>query len=498
MSAHAQASARVAEGGHRMQRVLGLRDLVPMQMLIVIGASWIGTAARQGATQVSFWLLGALLFFLPIAGVVHYCVRIWPYEGGVYQWTKHAFGPYAGFLCAWNLGAWVLSVVSVIGVQTAAGLAYALGPEAAWMADSRPLIFGLDAVLFSGMLLVCIPGFAIGRWVSHFGTACTVLVALLLISLLFVHPHASAAHPHVSPQPAFSMAFPVLSLISLNLFSKIAFNGFTGLEQVAVFAGETRDAARAILRSAWVAAPLIALAYMLMTGAVLSYVPAAQVDLVNPVAQLIATAFGTGAAGASASAAEGAGVLLPRLAILAGIVAQLAQSMVYIAETSRLPMVAAWDHLLPPWFTRLHPRFGTPTRSMAVIVAAAFLFSLLASWDAAAGEAFQLLSTSGFLCYGVYYLVMFAVPVLVGTRFSRRPDLRAPLLLRLACLAGAGVTLLSMALNLVPIVDVAQPWTFALKVGLSAVLINLIGGLIYWRGSRRAALSRGDALPPRR
>jgi amino acid transporter len=147
-------------------------------------------------------------------------------------------------------------------------------------------------------------------------------------------------------------------------------------------------------------------------------------------------------------------------------------------------MVAAWDHLIPAWFTRLHPRYGTPTRSLAVIVLVAVLFSLLASSGAGASEAFQLLVTSGFICYGFNYLLMFAVPLLVGTRLSLRPDLRPPALLRAACVCGASVTLLSIIFNLVPIVDVARPWVFAIKVGLTVAGINLIGAAIYWRGTR--------------
>jgi hypothetical protein len=115
----------------------------------------------------------------------------------------------------------------------------------------------------------------------------------LLIMLLFVHPHAQFS-PNIRCllKRAFSANLPILTLVSLNLFSKIAFNGFTALEQVAVFAGETRNAARSILRSAWIAAPIIALMYILMTGSILTYTPADRVDLVNPIAQVIAAAFG--------------------------------------------------------------------------------------------------------------------------------------------------------------------------------------------------------------
>src|ERR1700733_864298 len=161
---------------HKLRKVLGLRDLIPMQILIVIGTSWTGTAAHQADTQVSFWIIGAVLLFLPVAAVVQFCVQIWPYEGGVYQWTKHAFGPFAGFLSAWNLGAWVLLLGSSLGVQTASGLSYALGPDAAWIAESHPFILTLNILIFSSIFLVSVFGLRIGRWISHFGTAATLLV----------------------------------------------------------------------------------------------------------------------------------------------------------------------------------------------------------------------------------------------------------------------------------------------------------------------------------
>jgi hypothetical protein len=80
---------------------------------------------------------------------------------------------------------------------------------------------------------------------------------------------------------------------------------------------------------------------------------------------------------------------------------------------------------------------------------------------------------------------MFAVPLFLGTRFSKRPDLKPSAFLRAACICGASVTLISMLFNLVPIVDVASPWAFALKVGGAVVGINLAATAIYWRGSHR-------------
>jgi amino acid transporter len=285
----------------------------------------------------------------------------------------------------------------------------------------------------------------------------------------------------VSPQPPFSLGLPLITLASVNLISKIAFNGLTGLEQVAVFAGETREAAGSILRSAWIAAPCIALIYIVMTGALLSYTSADKVDLTGPIPQVLAAAFAGGDVGAGGI---DWGLELSRIAILALAVAQVAQYAVIVAETSRLPMVAGWDHLIPVWFTRLHPRFRTPIRSLSIIVLLAVLFCFAASAGTGTQEAFQLIVTSANVCQGIYYLLMFAVPWVAGSRWCLQPGLKPSALLRIACLCGIAMTLLATIFNFVPIVEVPNAWLFALKVGLAALGANLIGAAIYWRGSR--------------
>ena len=464
---------------HRLRKELGLRDLIPMQVLLVLGTNWPGVAAREGSTHVTFWLLGVGLFFLPVAGVVQYCTRLWPYEGGVYQWAKNALGPFYGFWSAWNFGLWALLIASSMGLITAASLSYALGPSWSWITESKTFLASLNVGLFAFLLLVNVPGLRIGRWVAHFGTAVTLLVTSLLVALIFIHPGATPAHPHISPQPPFSLALPTLTLASLNLFSKLAFNGLTGLEQVAVFAGETRNAARTILRSAWIAAPFIALIYILESGSMLTYTAADHIDLVGPIPQVLAAGFGSASA---ASTANNLGPMLGRWAILALAIAAIAQFSVIIAETARLPLVAAWDHLLPQWFTELHPRYRTPIRALVVITTLAVLLGLFASFNAGSQEAFQVLATAGNFWYGINYLLMFAVPLAAGARFGNRPGI----LLRAACIAGGTVTILSMVFALAPIVDVKDAKVFALKVALTALALNLVGIALYYRAASKA------------
>ncbi len=470
-----------AEGraqSHALKRELGLWDLVPMQILLVVGIAWSGIAAKQGGTHIWFWLAAILFLFIPLAAVVGWCARIWPLEGGVYQWTKYALGPFAGFMSAWNFGMWALLAVSNVGILTATSISYGLGPRAAWIEDNHTLIAGFTIALFLVILFVNLPGFGIGRWVSHFGTAVTVLVTVLLMGLLFYHPHASAAHPHVSPQSPFSFGRPVLTLMSMNLFTKIAFNGLSGLEQVAVFAGETRNPGRAIMRSAWISAPIIALIYILMTGSMLAYIPAAKVDLTGPIPQILAAAFG----GGTATGGVDWGLTLGRAVILVLAIALVAQYAVIVAETSRLPMVTGWDKMIPAWFTRLDPRWKTPTRSIAVIVTLATGMGLLATYGTGAQEAFQVINSVGNVSYGIYYLMMFAIPLVIGDRFG----VQAGLWMKVAAVSGLVVTLLAMGFLVLPIVGVASRWLFAAKVALPALVLNLAGIAIYRNGTGRA------------
>jgi len=472
---------RASTDNHGLRRLLGLPDLVSMQILLVVGLSWTGYAARQGSAHVFFWLVGIAAFFVPAAMVVSFCVNIWPLEGGVYQWTKYAIGPFAGFMSAWNFGAWAVLIVATGGILTATSLHYIIGPSGAWLENSTASITAINFVLLLFMLLVNIRGFSLGRWVAHFGTF-VLLVSIALAELLLVYHPVAPPADLASHQQAFSTALPLVTLLSVNLFCKLTFQGLTGIEQVAVFAGETRDPARSILRSAWVAAPLVAMIYITVTGAMLTYTPAASIDLNGPMAQLLGAGFGAG------SGRFNPAQLLGQFTNIAFAIGTIAQYAIIVAETSRLPMVAAWDHLIPPVFTRLHPRFRTPIVSLVLIVAVSFAFSVLAELGANSDEAFQVMAIGAGLGYGVYYVLMFAVPLVAGTRFSPRPDLRPGLVLRLASVSAIVVTIASMVFALMPVVPVANAAVFAAKVAGPIVLINALGVFVYWRGSRRAVV----------
>src|SRR5216684_3198523 len=110
-----------------LKKELGLGDLVLTQILYVVGSIWVGTAAKLGSSQVVFWLLAVVLFYIPLAAVVIYLNRIMPLEGGLYQWAKLGFNDFVGFLVGWNLWLYIILFMSSMGLMLATNVSYAFG-----------------------------------------------------------------------------------------------------------------------------------------------------------------------------------------------------------------------------------------------------------------------------------------------------------------------------------------------------------------------------------
>jgi len=457
---------RTEQQSASLKRELRLPDLVLLQVLLIVGLPWIGYAAKAGGSHVVLWLAAIALFYLPLAGTVIYLSARLPLEGGAYQWVKIGLNPFAGFQTAWNYSLFLILVYATSGSIVVNSVSYLMGPEAVWMTSNKPLILGSNFAFFALVLWVNVRGLHMARWITSSGGLVVIALYLLVISLLAARRAGGQPMAH----PVASLAIPALSLMTINLFSKMAFNALSGFEQVAIFAGECHTPERNIARSVWIAAPGIALLYILGSAGILAYTPPDKIDLIAPIAQILGTALHSSRTAAALSAA----------AIVALLFAAFTQAVACIAQVSRLPMVAGWDGLLPEWFSALHPRFRTPVRSLLIVVAACLVFGALSLVQVGEQEANQLLLSAGMACAGIYYLSIFAV-VLVG----RVGGSAAPVWLKVGCCVAAAVTLLAVAMQVVPLLDVAQPGQFAAKVAGLVLTINVAGAWVYLSGLHR-------------
>src|SRR6266849_9604680 len=132
-SSHFQSIERDVEArSTSLKKELGLRDLVLIQVVFVVGTVWVGFAAKLGQSQMAFWLIAIVTFYLPLAAVVIYLNRLAPLEGGLYQWAKVAFDDFVAFMFAWNFWIFGIVVVSVFVVIIKKNIAYSIVPRANW------------------------------------------------------------------------------------------------------------------------------------------------------------------------------------------------------------------------------------------------------------------------------------------------------------------------------------------------------------------------------
>ena len=83
-------------------RVMGFTDLVLFYVVTGISLRWIATAAAAGPKSIVIWIGAWLLFYLPLALSVLELSSRYPQEGGLYVWSKRAFGEFSGFMCGWS------------------------------------------------------------------------------------------------------------------------------------------------------------------------------------------------------------------------------------------------------------------------------------------------------------------------------------------------------------------------------------------------------------
>jgi amino acid transporter len=416
-----------------------------------MGLSWVGTAAKLGSSHVVFWLLAVVLFYVPSAVVVVHLSRKMPLEGGLYQWAKLGISDRMGFLTAWNLWIYAMVLMSENGVTAATNIAYAFHED--WIAENKWCITLATLVIIGGLAWLSVVGLGAGKWL-HGGAGLMMVIIVGAMIALPIVPWLHGVKPQSTP---FALTMPALTVLNLNILGKLGFGALGGVEYVAIFAGETRDPARLIARSVYIAAPVIAVLFILGTGAVLVFIPQNQIDLVSPVSQVLSVAtqpFGI--------AASVAGAI-----IMAVLGLRIAQTSVNFAATARLPMVAGWDHLLPKWFTKLHPKYRTPVLSIAFVGAVTMLLGIAGIAGIGRAEAFQLLNNASGIFYALTYLVLFAIPILGSTGASRG--------VKIASGSGFLMTLLYVVLSIFPIIEVKSRAVFTLKISVLVVVCNLIG-----------------------
>ena len=158
-----------------LKRGIRFRDLVLLYVVIVLSVRWTASAAAAGPSILVVWLAALVCFFVPLAGCVMELSSRHPDEGGIYVWTRAAFGDFSGFICAWTY--WMSNLPYFPGVLYfgAASALFAFGPRAQALA-ARPLYYIAFAVVWlAAITLLNIRGVDAGKWLNNVGALGSLL-----------------------------------------------------------------------------------------------------------------------------------------------------------------------------------------------------------------------------------------------------------------------------------------------------------------------------------
>jgi glutamate:GABA antiporter len=454
---------------------LGLRDMVLFNIVAVVSLRWFATAAAAGPSSITLWVLAGLLFFIPQGLAVSDLAARYPDEGGIYAWTKRAFGEGHGFMCGWCY--WVNNILYYpnLLMSTAVVGTYVVGRGQTGLADNWAYV--LPATLAALWLAVGINivGVRTGRWLQNLGAIGTYLPGILLVGL---GAYAAMTRPSATPMTAQSLVPDLSDLSELNLWASIAF-AFAGLELCAVMGGEVKDARRTLPRSIFISAPLIAFVYIAGTAAVLWMVPTKDVNIVSGFLQAVAAGakdIGWGMA------------WLPAVAAGLYVIGNVGGVGAWLTGPARVAFVIGLDRYFPPAFGKVHPRWQTPYVAILTQAVLATLFLVLSvlGKGTTVEKAYLVILDTMLLVYFIPYIYLFVCflvvrlkePVIGDGVLASRP------IGALVGVAGLSLTLFAMKIATVPPSGTTDPLVFQLKVIGGAAFFVIVGGLIYWRGRR--------------
>jgi glutamate:GABA antiporter len=466
------AGAESSSGKHQLRRVMGFWDVLLFCTASVLGPRWIAAAARNGQSSITLWIIAAVLFFVPTAFIVVELSTRFPEEGGLYVWTKLAFGDFHGFVAGWTYWIYTFFYFPGLLIASAAMTAYVGGPAAAPLAENRTFLLVASFIMLFLAVFLNIIGLHVGKWLQNAGGIGTYLPLFMIagVALILWNRQGSATH--------FTLAgmMPHWNWDTVNFWPQLAF-AFSGLELVSAMSEEVRNPQRTFPGAIFASGASIAILYIAGTVAVLMLIPSETVDPKSGVFQAIT-----------------AGSTMLRMASV-GIIAAFLNAFgnvggigTTVAGVARIPFIVGIDRYLPAAFGKIHPRWKTPYISILIQACISGMILLAAQVSDTARGAYQILVDAATILYFIPFIYMYAAAIKLYSRPDRAENRSAVVVpggkLGICIAGGLGlfVVAIGIVLSFIPPGDTSSKLSFELKLIAGTVLSTLLGLALYYRG----------------
>src|SRR6185436_11655308 len=167
----------------QLRRALGFRDLVLFYVATTLSLRWIATAAVAGPSAIVLWMIGGACLFVPLVFTVLELSSHYPEEGGLYVWSKRAFGPFAGFITGWTYWCSNLPYFPGLLYFAAGNLLFVGGERMRALSTSGAYFIGFSLFGLALATLLNVFGLELGKWLNNIGGITRWLATLVLIGI---------------------------------------------------------------------------------------------------------------------------------------------------------------------------------------------------------------------------------------------------------------------------------------------------------------------------
>lgn len=339
------------------KRVMSIFSLVMINVVAVDSLRSLPFGAKYGFSIVFYYLLAALLFFIPTALVAAELATGWPKRGGVYVWVREAFGVRWGFFTIWlqwiyNI-CWYPTIMSLL----AATIAYMINPS---LVHSKGYMLSVVFILFFSTTIINLFGMKVFSRIANFSALIGSIIPMMLIMFLGIWWVSDGQTIQI--QMNWNTFVPhVANLGVLVLMTNVLYS-LVGMEMSAIHAQEVKNPQRSYPKALLWSAIIILITLIGGSLAIAMVIPNQKIELLTGMLELYYTFF-------QAHHIAWMTVVIGICIIIGGLGCVCA----WVLGPSKGLMVAAADGALPSWMAKTN-RFQAP---VVVLGIQAVIFTLI-------------------------------------------------------------------------------------------------------------------------
>lgn len=389
-----------------LHRTLNRFDVVFLIVSAVVGLEMLGSVSAEGPQTFTWLVFLIVVFLIPYSLIFAETGSAFVGEGGVYLWTRRAFGrPVAAIASAFTWitqPVWVGGSMAFLNAEAAREHLIHFAPGS--VAD---YVFKLAFIWIT--VLAAVLSLSRAKWIPTVGAMMKIAFLVLFSATAVVYALAHGIQP-VTPGDFAPTLAGFVAITPLLLFA------FLGFESGSSASGEMQnpqhDVSVSVLRSSAMAGVF----YLIPVFTILVVLPPSDIDGVSGLLRAVSTVFGVYGPAARP---------MMVLAVVLFTLANIGQGAAWMIMSDRMQAMAAADGcFFGGFFGKFNARLGTPVHVnlLSGVVSTAFMLAAMQLTGSSA-DLFNVVLGVAITTYLFSYLVV--IPAAARLRL-RHPEVERP------------------------------------------------------------------------